>query len=173
MPTRDIPGFPGYRVDDLGMVYTCWGRGGHPRQRTGQWRPLARTRRPRRWTVHVRDEGGTVRTVAIAYLMLLAFQGPPRCGQVPRYRDRDGHNISLGNLSWGPAPLACHGAAAHRGPDHHRARLTADLVQELRRRARAGESLGSLARTARVSRQAVTKAVRGDTYAWLDDEPAN
>jgi hypothetical protein len=172
MPRRDVPGFPGYQVDDHGLVYSCWGRGGRPRQRTDRWRPLARTRRPRRWTVHVRDDGGRVRTVAIAYLMLLAFQGPPRKTQVPRYRDGNGHNITLGNLSWGPAPLACFGAAARHGPDHHRARLTVDLVQELRRRARAGESLHSLARSVRVSRQAVTKAVRGDTYAWLDDESA-
>lgn len=57
------------------------------------------------------------------------------------------------------------GENTQHGESHNRARLTYAIVAEMRQRWGEGESMGSLAREFNVSHGAVSKAVRGITWA--------
>lgn len=168
---RDVPGFPGYQVSDLGRVRSCrrtigWGDGGvgvaSPELgwRLLKPRPLGRHGH---LIVSLQRDAAT-RSRQVHRLVLEAFVGPCPEGMETRHLDGHAGNNHLANLRWG-TPLENaedkqrHGTV-QRGEQQPQAKLTATGVSEIRRRWQSGESISSIARSATLARSTVSSIVR-------------
>jgi len=104
---RKIPGYPGYKISDDGVVYSIPRKVGAKLMRSGQQsrrvisgRPLTLTKRPCGTTAANLWHGGECQQVPIRRLMLLAFVGPQPFGMDAVNIDGDVTNNSLDNLRW-------------------------------------------------------------------------
>ncbi len=85
---RDIPGFPGYKINDHAEVWSCWarvhvkGRRGLLSQLTEVWRPLKPYRNKSGRISVALTAGGKVRTILVYKLVMSAFMGPCPAGMV-------------------------------------------------------------------------------------------
>lgn len=136
----DVPSYEGlYLVSDRGRIWSSYGKGhflkGIPRGPRGY----------ERLGVTLCD-GETKWQTYIHKLVMLAFAGPTPEGQEIRHLDGDPHNNKRTNLAFGShkqngEDMALHGSAregARRGHEHFRAKLTEDLVVQIRREYAAG-----------------------------------
>lgn len=91
---KEIPGFSRYLINSLGEI---WSKGvDSPESRTSVPRLLRSSA--------VCDDSGTVRWIARARLVLLAFVGlPPEKDSQARHLDDNAANDDLSNLAWGSA----------------------------------------------------------------------
>jgi hypothetical protein len=136
---RDVPGFPGYRVDAGGAVYSAvrrvgLGRGKGTKVQIGDnWKAL---------TPHLTASGylcvnfGRGNTRVIHRLVLEAFVGPCPEGSECRHLNGDRTDNRLENLAWG-TPAENHAdqyqhGTREAGERHHWHKLTALQVKAIR-----------------------------------------
>ena len=105
-------------------------------------------------------------------LVLMAFKGvPEKNANHGRHLDGDSRNNALDNLEWGTARENAADAVRHgtlgKGMAAHRRKLTAEQVQEIRRRLADGEQDAALAKEFRVSRYYPTKLVQERRWTHL------
>lgn len=167
---RDIDGYDGYRVGSDGTVWSrrrrC--RGGGLGKR---WHELRGWRCGNGYRhVHLADGDGGCRTEKVHRLVLAAFAGPCPPGMECRHLNGTRDDNRAKNLAWGTRRENCDDTIRHgrtpRGERSGKAKLTAALVREVRRRAGAGETRRSIAGSLGLAPSTVTSAVNGDT--WRD-----
>lgn len=133
---RLIRGFPGYTVDEYGIVVGPTGRIGSI-DRDGYEK------------VTLTGPSGKKRCCHVHTLVLEAFVGPRPRGRLAMHIDGEPGNAALSNLRWATyAELVAardeRGRTA-KGADNGRAKLTGDDVEEIRSRRADGETLRDLA----------------------------
>lgn len=163
---RMCPSWPEYEVSDEGLVRRVVPRKGHFGVRKSY-------RTAGGYLYLVMRGGGERQAVAVHRLVAEAFLGPPPPGR-PHVAHRNGDKTDnrVSNLRWSSrseneSDKVGHGVS-NRGTRHYMSRLTEHDVLEMRRAASAGMGSVSLAEQFGVSRQAVTSAVRGRSWAWLE-----
>ena len=96
----DIPGYPGYRADSNGDIWSCLRTG--PRtitSYTNTWKKLTKTKRKSdgRYVVGVNNK-----RIVASKLIILAFKGPPPLGKnLCRHFNDDKSNNKPSNLFYG------------------------------------------------------------------------
>ena len=151
-PLSTVPGERLSYVQDLGVLITSHGNFYAPASYIG-------------------DGYVKVRGHNLHKLVMLAFgPPPPDDGRwVVRHLDGDKTNNHINNLSWGTDADNLYDAQRHGKMPHRK--LTREQVIELRKRARAGETLANLAEGLDVGLNAVSNAVRGNSWQCVTEEP--
>ena len=162
---REVPGFPGYLVSDLGNVYSTRG---------GARTPLKLMVADGRVVVSLfRDGEGT--KARVHNLVLAAFVGPRPPGMVAcHFPDPDTRNNRLSNLRWdtpraNEADKIFHGTT-NRGARNGAAKMTEAQAREALRRRGEGETHRAIATSLGVSTAAVQMLCNGATWKHLARE---
>jgi hypothetical protein len=149
---RPVPGFEGiYEVSDHGRVRslerTCLKGYG---ERIVKERILSGKPRRYGYTSYVLRKDGKSFSVHGHILVMRAFVGLPKPGQIVCHNDSDGSNNCLENLRYDTAKSnsadRIGAGTSSRGERHPQAKLTEDDVISVRTRHAAGERITSLAR---------------------------
>lgn len=146
---KDIPGFAGYQVSDLGRVrsFIVGGR----EDRGVEPRVLRPRPQPVSHLPFVRLYRGTAPAEAsVARLVLIAFVSKPRRVLYPQYADGDRRNCRLDNLSWGTKRDTWAAKA-----DRSRRSLTTAERREIGRALARGRPVCRIAATHRLSRTTI------------------
>ena len=132
--SREIEGFPAYRVHNDGSIWSCW-RKGPGATLTNIFRCMVQTvDRDGYGRVDLHGETRVSRKVCV--LVCTAFHGPCPDGMVCRHLDGNSRNDRADNLAWG-TPLKNtddrrrHGTIAV-GESHGKAKLTDAQIADLR-----------------------------------------
>jgi len=177
---RDVQGYPGYRVGNDGSVWTCWhqvspnksGRCTGGRWETGTvWNRLkfrpSRTGYPR--VALYRD--GKQSVFAVHHLVLTAFVGPRPDGLLALHRDDKKQNNNVENLYWGTVAdnMADRGRNTgnyhyKRGMAHYKARITEEIVVQIRQLAESGMGRPAIAAKYGITYAMVCQIVTGQTW---------
>lgn len=173
---RDCPGWPGYRVDSEGNVWSCRRVGRTTNKFATTWRKL---------NLHVaRNRGGHLYVTLcngcdkhvhyyVHVLVLQAFVGPaPEGMECRHFPDRDPTNNRLSNLHWGTyeenrADMAVHDTWA-RGEQHGSAKLTDVKVRAIREKFATGRfSKRRLAREYGVAPKTMNRIINRETWTHV------
>lgn len=171
----NIAGFPGYRIDQDGSLWTRLTRGGHkPRSLGNVWRK----RKPGVdvWGylyVHLYRNGKGYHR-KIHHLVLEAFVGPRPPGLEACHNNGITSDCRLSNLRWDTKANNVldkikHGVTV-RGTKQPKAKLTDDDVREIRRRLKTGETSRSIGAAFGVARSTIRNIKAGYSWSWLDRE---
>lgn len=134
-----VPGYPGYEVSDDGVVrrvVNC--------RNSKAGKVLKQSKRPKGYLFVKLCANGVIKPVAIHQIVMLAFVGPP-CGLVINHKDLDKTNNSLSNLEYVSQRENCHhafraGASCYEGEQNGQAKITDDIVREMRSNADPAQS---------------------------------
>src|SRR5262245_15940652 len=96
---RRIENFAGYRLNQAGVVQSCWGRGCR-NWLTQTWQTLKPIRRGGGYYSVNLHRGGNKVARYIHHLVLEAFVGPRPPGMVCRHLDGDPAHNHVENLRW-------------------------------------------------------------------------
>jgi hypothetical protein len=101
--SRQVPGFPAYRVDEGGNVWTCFNRGGKgPRKLTHRWREKKPdVDKDGYCRVELYSQDGTKAKFLVHRLVLELFVGPCPEGLEGCHNDGNPRHNDLNNLKWG------------------------------------------------------------------------
>lgn len=171
--TRKVPGFPDYCINRKGIVYTRNVRGSKG-QRLGPWWKMKAIFSKGYHHVSLLNPYGPKRIVkrfGIHQLILLAFVGPMKKGQMVRHLDGNPSNNRLSNLAYGTSrdnylDSVRHGTAI-RGERVHGAVLTEDLVRIIRLRFSRGEKQRAISTELELSPMTVHCVVRRKTWKHI------
>lgn len=165
--TREVVGWPGYRVSSDGRVFSCRTHGG--RATGGRWVQLP-ARPNRQGYPQVRlSAGGMTSTVRVHPLVLAAFVGPRPAGHFGCHANGDRSDNRLANLRWDtPAANSAdrrrHGTTA-LGERNGQAKLTTEQVQEVIRLRSAGWAITRIASHVGVSGRQIGRILRGKCWS--------
>lgn len=167
---RPIPKHPGYCAGSDGTIWSCWkivgikgiglGRRGAKSVMTDQWHSLALTKNKLGYqTVNLQPSR------PVHQLVLEAFAGPRPKGKICRhFPDRDPSNNRIENLQWGTYKQNCADKIVHgtgnKGEKHGNAKLTEEIVKQIRQANRKGVMQKTLAEQHHVSPMAISRIVR-------------
>jgi len=167
---KDIPGFPGYRISDTGVVQSKRHRNGKP---SCEWRVLKLwINNEGYYNVDLRSAVRNRNKVKVHRLVLLAFCGPPPSDAKYYACHRNGIRTDnrLENLYWGTPAQNCHDRKLHgnepdnSGSRNGSAKLTEQDVRAIRQLVARGAKPTALAKQFGVSRCATWAAARGKTW---------
>lgn len=159
---KNIPGFSGYCVDDLGNVYSEWvrvglsGRKGSTSVRSGIFKKLnPYVSSDGYLRVNLKSDDGKVKIRFVHVLVALCFLGEKPNGFQVCHIDGNRKNPSVSNLKYGTAKENAqdrdsHGTTA-RGERNGNALLSINDVMEIRRRFSDGEYPSEIIKSYRVS----------------------
>ncbi len=158
-----IPGYPRYCISENGAILSVCKRG-----KAGPWgdaRKLVPTIDSRGYlAVSLCRVGHRPRKIKVHILALIAFVGPRPGGMECRHLDGNKMNNHVSNLAWGTTTENRHDRILHgtssEGEKNGCAKLTADDVLKIRRRAKCGERQHVLANEFHVSSSAIWHIVR-------------
>ncbi len=161
---HDIPGFPGYRVDEGGGVWSCWKSTGRPeytQKMCNEWKRLKPQPRPedgrKRYTL--KDAEGNYRRIYASHLVLIAFVGPCPEGMEACHNNGVCTDDSRTNLRWdtpvaNKADMLAHGTRL-MGENHPKTKLSDDDIRQVIEIRRRGERLKVIAGMFNVTEQRV------------------
>ncbi len=170
---RDIPGYPGYQASSLGRIRSLDRLdtlpGGFARKRKGRILRGNKSHGKQGYLVYTPSVNSVVTTVSGHRLVMLAFAGPPKAGQIIRHYDGDGSNNSITNLRYGThkeneADKERHGTKL-LGESVSGAKLTETQVVEMRVLRASGVKLQELARLFSVGMDTISLVCIGRTWA--------
>lgn len=168
---RDVAGWPGYRVGDDGSVWSCRTHRGNL---GATWHRLSVRPNSRGYVTVGLWLGGRSKRVHVARLVLEAFVGPaPEGHESAHWPNNDPSDNRLANLRW-----ATHAdnmddkikaGTCVRGEAHGGARLTAEIVREIRAECAVGPrgTARALARKYDVTEAAVSLIVKRRKWAHV------
>jgi hypothetical protein len=154
---RDIPEFPGYRVDRNGGVWSCLNSRG---ALTDRWRRLHPSDIGHGLLIRLQQKGQRP-SRKVHSLVLIAFVGPRPAGLECRHLDGNYRNNRLENIVWGTkaenfADKARHGTVSRLpGVANGRAKLKPPDVIEIRRLGETGMGATAISRQFGVSKSLV------------------
>jgi hypothetical protein len=118
---------------------------------------------------------GIRRTFAVHRLVLEAFQGRCPAGRECAHDDGDPSNNSLENLRWATPKENCEDRDRHgttsRGVRRPDAKLNEEVVRDIFRRCRGGETHRSVSELYGVSRGLISKVVSGRGWRHVEVHP--
>lgn len=153
-----IPGFPDYSVSSLGRVRSSLGHDAKilaQADHSGGYKQVGLRR------------GGHTNTRLVHALVLEAFVRARREGDEACHRNGDRTDNRIANLSWGTKASNMRDAARHGTAGvwmKGRARLSAEVVEDIRIRRQAGALLSTLAVLYDITEQQVSAIARGKIY---------
>ena len=164
---RAIPGWPEYQASDDGQIR---------RAKQGNNWPAGRVLKPQAMPngylcVHL-YRANRRRSIGVHRLVCAAFHEPaPTSGHEAAHFDGNKTNNSAANLRWATkasnaADRARHGTNT-KGEQQSLAKLTAESVREIRRRAQAGALQKDLAREFGTSQQTISRAIQRQTWSHI------
>jgi len=167
---RDIPGFPGYQASSLGRVRSLDRVDklpkGRSRRRKGR---VLSANLAGRYATYTPSIDATTVSITGHKLVMLAFVGEPKPGEVVCHYDGDPRNNALTNLRYGTAKENEQDKARHgrrvRGEKSKLAKLTDESVLEIRRLRISGAPLHALASQYGVGKDTISMACLGRTWA--------
>ena len=180
---RDISGWPGYRVGSDGTVWSCHIKGSHGRKDFDSWRLMTFTHNSYGHRRVILQKNGVRRDATIGRLVLEAFIGFCPNGMEMCHGDGKPANDSLDNLRWGTKKENAADCIRHGnrpwGETHGRHKLSAQQVQDIRKRASNGEKYRPLGREYNVSATVIKQICIGKlwkrtfmmTGAKVEDRP--
>jgi hypothetical protein len=169
---KACPSYPGYSVTENGEVFTHRRRRGAGKGHGGTVtidptftkQLKAGIRHGGYEYVSVSTSRGQ-RSIPVHVLLMDAFHGPRTDGMEVRHLDGNCRNNALTNLAYGTPRENSEDARRHgtipMGEAHHKAKLTADMVREIRRLAAEGVGATALSLQFSVSRGAIYGVVSG------------
>ena len=173
---RDILDFPGYRAGDDGTIWSAWrqmplpGKKGTKPYISDRWKQLKTW--PHRYgypMVLLRRDKKSFR-FAVHALILTTFVGPCPEGMECCHEDDDGTNAKLTNLRWKTHKQNMQDAASRKripmGAKHHSTKLTAALVDEIRRRIANGDKKIDISKELNISRNLIWRVDK--RTSWMD-----
>jgi hypothetical protein len=172
--TAEIVGFPGYRVDTKGRVWSCWkrqglgGRCGIIRVLSNSWfcRKLS-LRTDGYLGVSLCREDQQV-NVPVHLLVLRCFVGPKPSRSQARHLNGDRRDNRLANLVWGTPSENCRDRSFHgrtkRGVFNPKTKLNDALAQEIRRLHAAGSSSRLLGKQFGVNKSTILRIVHNQIW---------
>lgn len=168
----DVPGWPGYRVNKMGVVFSCRTPGkpyGHRWRRSKQWlNPTGY------WEVSLHNNRKT-RLFRVHSLVLMAFVGPCPEGMWGCHGDNNPQNNNLSNLRWDTPQgnIDDRERADHTayGTRNGRAKLTLNQVMEVRQLRAAGLSYGKIAKRLGASKRQIMRIAKGESWGRCFDAP--
>lgn len=178
--TKEIPGFPGYRVGSDGSVWSCRIR----TYRRGQGRVGVQYVFGTAWftmkpsivgngylQVQLFKDGKSIHKL-VHRLVLESFVGPCPPGMECRhYPDNDRANCSLDNLSWATKKVNQRDRVEHgtdcRGDKQGQSKLTDAQAAQIIPRVDSGESRARIAREFGVSRTIISRLANKKTFRHL------
>lgn len=164
---KQVPGFQSYKVSNDGRVRRAIdGR----RYKAGYELTPKPHQRGYRYFI-LSDDAGKPQTRLAHRLVLEAFVGPCPEGMEACHNNGDRTDNRLENLRWDTAKANQADRKKHgtdlRGEALPYAKLTADKVREIRRRAEAGERQGELAREFGVGDPQIHRIVKRERWAHV------
>lgn len=170
-----IPNFPGYRVSDAGLVESSWQFHGCGYGKKCYWivgdkwkimKPESDKRG--RLRVRLKNQEGKFKKKFVHVLVLEAFVGPRPFRHHACHNDGDINNNTLANLRWD----TCHSNHMDKhkhgtmpiGSKHTRAKLSEEIVLQIRERVANGEYCTTLARQFGVRTATISYVVLGKTW---------
>lgn len=166
---RPVPGFPGYRVSDMGRVQSCHAWRGNP---GGEWRTIKGTTSGAGYPAVRLSHNGKARTTAIHRLVLLAFVGVCPDGMEACHNNGDLSDNRLSNLRW-DTPIANNADKKRHGTDgkgerNAMAKLTDEQVREIHKLLREGKlKQYEIARRVGISKMAITRIKQGAAWSHV------
>jgi hypothetical protein len=164
---RDVPGFPGYRVSDLGIVYSER----RARGLTGPWRALRASMDTKRYLgLTLCGPDGERRKVRVHRLVAEVFIPNPDALPCVRHLNGDPQDNRAANLAWGTYLDNEHDKHQHGTWDARRggAKLCAADIDLARRLHDQGERQDDIAARLGVSRPTITRLLNGSTWATTE-----
>lgn len=169
---RQIPGFPRYAVDEHGTVLSICHPNGRGKDR--HWENAKRIKpaidRDGYPHVHLRHDGRKW-FAGVHTLVLITFTGPCPDGMQCRHLDGNPANNQVSNLAWGTAQQNSDDRVRHSksglGNNNGNAKLNADDVLEIRRRASNGEPRMAIANDFGVNVSNICLIIRRKTWAHV------
>jgi len=168
---KDIVGFEGYQVSNLGQVRSC-----RPINGIGPLKSTYRLVKSHKDhnnynRLGLRKNGNQIK-IFVHRLVLEAFEGPCPEGMEARHLDGDKDNNSYDNLMWGTPTENRHDRIRHgrnnRGEDHPMARLTVEQVKEIKNLLTEGKLYErQIGEMFNVSRDIVSKIKQGKNWGWV------
>lgn len=164
----DVPGWPGYRVSDDGVVESCKNTRG---ALTNEWSPKSLVEIGGYLRVELSHRSRVFQSQVSA--LVLTCHGPARPPGPSMALHCNGNRLDnrIENLRWGFADDNADDRDRHRttatGESHGNAKLTWEKVHELRRKRGEGVSMLALSSEYGISRSHASKIVRG--LMWRAD----
>lgn len=160
---RDIPGFPGYRVDIDGNVWTSLRKASRGYAASGQWRRLRGGLDKDGYRKIILCCNGRRRYARVHMLVLELFIGPAPDGMISAHENGVRSDCRLSNLRWDTqknniADKKRHGTH-QSGEKHGQAVLRSEQVREIRACRLSGEKSVDIARRFGVSPSTVSAIV--------------
>ena len=166
---RDVPGFPGYRVSDLGIVYSELSARGP----TGRWRAMTPRRDAKGYVgIVLCGPARKRRSVRVHRLVAELFLPNPDALPCVRHLNGDPQDNRATNLAWGTYLDNEHDKHAHGTWDTRRNGKLTDADRALVLRLRAdGVRTDDIAGRLGVSRPTITRLLNGSTWATTEGTP--
>lgn len=155
----EIPGFPGYKIDKLGNVYS----------KKGGLLKFHQERRGYRRVCVLNKKGNKSRSVLVHRLMALTFLGssPTPFHQV-RHLNGDPTCNNVENLSWGTAKENAADRIRHGRATGKPSRFGISVREEMQSRSRAGIAVKNIAAEFQLSTSYCYRLIRDDRPSIFD-----
>ena len=166
---RNIPGYPGYQASSLGRVRSLDRvdtlPGGFTRKRKGR---VLRGHKSHGYVMYTPSVNSVITTVTGHKLVMLAFAGPPKDGEIVCHYDGDRSNNAVANLRYGThkdneADKERHGTRLW-GETANGVKLTEEAVVKMRELRASGYGLKDLAQLFSVGMDTISLACVGKTW---------
>jgi len=167
---REIPGFPAYRIDSAGVLWTR-NKARQPHE-SDPWKPLKLIKNPHGYYAVILHNRGATRHAQVHRLVLEAFVGPCPDGHVACHANDVRTDNRLENLRWDTRQA--NSADAKRngllwlGQAVPNARLTPEIVRAIRREHTLGKSFCAIGREYGMCHKQVIRVVRRERWAHVD-----
>lgn len=179
---RSIEGYPGYCVGSDGTVWTNRIKTQVPKNGSvitfGEWRECRYYPARNKSYLEVRLSRSGKKSaycIAVHTLVMLTFNGPRPAGKLCRHLNDIKTDNQLSNLAWGThknnAEDRIRNGRQQRGSAAGNAKLNENIVADIRRRARNGETIISLATELSLSKSTIADAITGRSYAHVNEPP--
>lgn len=167
----DIPGFPGYKINELGEVISCWNRGSRHtnRKMTSTWKVLKTCGKgyPR---VNLYSSEGKRAVMGIHILVLITFVGPCPDNYEARHLDDNKKNSVLSNLVWGTRKDNMEDRVRNNihlhGERIKTAKLSYEKINEARVLYTNGISQRKIAKFMEVAQSQISRALSGERWKY-------
>ncbi len=171
---RDVPNFPGYKVDNEGNVFSCWWRGNQYKKpmMTKKWHRLKPGKSSGGYLNVVLSKDNKIYNFFLHKIVLETFVRPRDIENdlVARHLDGNIYNNNLNNLKWGTRKensddMRIHGTTAKmKGSKNGMSKLKEYEILEIRKSLENGEKVVDIAKKYNVS-QAQIRYIR-DRKSW-------
>lgn len=168
MQFADVPEWPGYRINEAGIVISCRSNSG---KLTTSWRVLSQsTTRDGYKQVHLHNNGNS-RLRRVHTLVLRTFVGPPPDGMQGCHNNNDKNDNSIENLRWDTIQNNIKdrdaSGSTSSGERNGNAKLNADGVSAIISMRATGLAFGKIAKATSISKRQVMRICKNESWKHL------